>query len=287
MPVPALVVPDDAPLERFLDVGKRNARSTPPRYQRGGGFERVERQPGITPHPLGQLVGRVIADGDLQITETALVVGHRTVDEGTNVGRFERRQSKQARATDERGVDLEEGVLGGGSDQDDRSVLNPRQQAVLLGLGEPVDLVEEQNGPPEPLAESLPSPREDFPHVFDSGRHGRELLEEAVRGGRDEPCQGRLAGSGRAPQDHGRRAAALHHGSKCCPRPNERFLTHHLVQRTGAHPGRQRLGRFAQLLSPGLEQVRHQAPSGSPADSSAARRAARTSGRRSIPSSIS
>ena len=58
----------------------------------------------------------------------------------------ERLQHEHAGAREQRAVDLEAGVLGGGADEGDGAVLGRRQEAVLLRLVEPVDLVDEEDG---------------------------------------------------------------------------------------------------------------------------------------------
>ncbi len=55
-------------------------------------------------------------------------------------------QDHDLAARQDRGVQLEGRVLGGGPDQDDRAVLHIRKEAILLGAVEAVDLVDEQEG---------------------------------------------------------------------------------------------------------------------------------------------
>ena len=58
---------------------------------------------------------------------------------------LERVQLVDPAAREQRRVDLEVGVLGGGADEDDRAILDGRQQRVLLRLVEAVDLVQEED----------------------------------------------------------------------------------------------------------------------------------------------
>ena len=62
-----------------------------------------------------------------------------------------------------------EGVLGGGGHQRDPAVLDRRQQRVLLGLGEPVDLVDEQH---------RRAPRHQL--ISGGGNHRAHVLDPAV-----------------------------------------------------------------------------------------------------------
>src|SRR5262249_4064378 len=59
----------------------------------------------------------------------------------------QRRQAEQEGAGQQRRVDLEVRVLRGGADQDQHALLDPRQEGVLLGPVEAVDLVEEEDRP--------------------------------------------------------------------------------------------------------------------------------------------
>ena len=52
------------------------------------------------------------------------------------------------RAGEQRGVELERRVLGGGAHQNDGAILHHRQKAVLLGAVEAVDLVDEEQRAP-------------------------------------------------------------------------------------------------------------------------------------------
>ena len=64
----------------------------------------------------------------------------------------QRLEPPQGRAGQQRGVDLEERVLGGGPDQHQQALLHRGEEGVLLGAVEPVDLVEEEDGAPPLLA---------------------------------------------------------------------------------------------------------------------------------------
>ncbi len=68
----------------------------------------------------------------------------------------ERLEAEQRAAAAQRRVDLEERVLGRGTDERQRAVLDGREEGVLLRLREPVDLVEEQDRAAAVLAEPLP-----------------------------------------------------------------------------------------------------------------------------------
>ena len=88
---------------------------------------------------------RDLVDLDVQLAITAFRVGQRLASDGEQVAFGQRLELEDAAAADERLVDLEIGVFGGRADQDDRAVLDPGQQRVLLGLVEAVHLVHEED----------------------------------------------------------------------------------------------------------------------------------------------
>ena len=79
-----------------------------------------------------------------RIAEPALAVGERAAEQRDDLLHRERAQRVDLGAREQRGDDLERRVLGGGADQDDVAALDVRQERVLLGLVEAVDLVDEQ-----------------------------------------------------------------------------------------------------------------------------------------------
>ena len=140
-------------------------------------------------------------------------VGHRRPQHVVDVVVGERLQGDQHRAGQQRGDDRERRVLGRGRDEHDLAVLDPGQQGVLLGLGEPVDLVEEEHGLAAVHVAGPVGVLHHRAHVLDPGGDRRQLDELAVGRGRDEVGQGGLAGARRPPQDRrdraGRSPAAL------------------------------------------------------------------------------
>ena len=92
----------------------------------------------------------------------------------------QRVEDQHARARQKRGVELEGRVLGRRADQDDRAVLHDRQEAVLLGAVEAMDLVDEEQ---RLAAVGAPQPRrlEHLLEVGDAGKDRRNLLEGEAR----------------------------------------------------------------------------------------------------------
>src|SRR5690606_1977839 len=65
-----------------------------------------------------------------------------------DVLRRDRLQHVHAAAREQRRVQLEAGILGGGADEQDAAAFDVRQEGVLLRLVEAVHLVHEQDGAP-------------------------------------------------------------------------------------------------------------------------------------------
>ncbi len=243
----------------------------------------VERRPLLD--PLGQLRGvqrRCVFRQVLQLLDhveqvAAVAVGHRDErsarlvverhglhfllgadEEGFERGGVEPVEHEHLAAGEQRAVELETGVLGGGADEDDGAVLDVGQEAVLLGAVEPVDLVDEQERALAHLAPLLRG-REDLPQVGDAGEHGRERFEREVGLLGEQARDGGLAAAGRAPQDRGDRFAAPDHAAERRVGGQQVVLADDLGERTrtqpvGEGPGRlvaeqwQRRRRFVHAL---------------------------------------
>ena len=131
-------------------------------------------------------------------------------DQGLDVRLGQRLQPEQGAAAAQRRVDLEERVLRRGADQRQRAVLHRWQQGVLLGLGEAVDLVEEQDRAAPMLTQPVARPLDDLAHVLDPRRHGAELLERPLGAARHGEGERGLSRAGRAPEDGAGQPVLLH-----------------------------------------------------------------------------
>ena len=121
---------------------------------------------------------------------------------------LERVEPPQSGTAEKGGIDAEIRVLRRSTDEHDETGLDRREQRVLLGAVETVDLVDEEDGPLGVLAQAHPRGRDRFTDVCDPCAHGLEAHEFlcAVRCHRQR--QRRLSRSGRSPQD-GRRDPVL------------------------------------------------------------------------------
>ena len=178
---------------------------------------------------------------------------------------LERLQPEEGGAGAQRRVHLEERVLGGGADQHQHALLDAREQRVLLGLVEPVDLVEEQDRAPALLAETAAGLLDHLAHVLDGGVDRAELLEGLAGGVGDEARQGGLPGAGRAPEDHAGETVGLDEGSQRPARRQQVRLADDLVEGPGPQAGGQR-GLAGQPVGGGRgEQVVAHPPDRTPA----------------------
>ncbi len=110
-------------------------------------------------------------------------------------------EGEHARPRQQRRIELEGRILGGGADQDDGAVFHMRQEGILLRAVEAVDLVDEQQ-----RAASLLAPRlgrvEHLAQIGDAGMDGRELLEMEIGDFGQQSRHGGLTGARRSPEDH-------------------------------------------------------------------------------------
>lgn len=165
----------------------------------------------------------------------------------------ERLQGEEQRAGEERGDDREVGVLGGGGDERHPAVLHGGQQRVLLGLGEAVDLVEEEDGLLAVAADGAPGSVDDRPDLLDARGDRRQFHEPLVRRLGDDVREGGLSDARRTPEDHrgGAGGAAVplaHEPAQRRSGLEQVLLPHHLVEGAGAHPDGQRAAGRVLLL---------------------------------------
>jgi hypothetical protein len=205
---------------------------------------------------------------ELDGTGQAALVAHRPVEQRADVVVGERAQGEEQRPRQQRRDHRERRVLGGRGDQHHPAVLHAGQQGVLLGLGEAVDLVEEEHGLPAVHAATVAGLLHHPPDVLDTGGDGGQLDEAASGGVRHHVRGGRLAGTGRAPQDHrGRACSALRPLRQAAQRRaggQQVPLSDQLVDRARTHPHSQRRARTGRGARRGciragveIEQVRH------------------------------
>ena len=208
-----------------------------PRGGRARELERVQRGAGVAAGARGEELDHVV--GDRAVAALARV--ERAPQQPLDLLGRQRAQLVDLRAREQRVVDLEVRVLGGGADQRHQALLDRGQQRVLLGLVEAVDLVEEEDrrggrSARRSRARSITSRTSARPGV-----DGRELLEGGVGVLGGEPRERGLAGAraGRTgPSSAARRTRAQSRSAE--PSPSRCSWPTNSAERARAHPRGQR-----------------------------------------------
>ena len=190
--------------------------------------------------PHDQFSGLVV-DGD---AGQPLGMGQGTRNHCSHFVVGERGEHEQHRPRQQRTHQAHARVLRGGCDQRDPAVLHRRQQDILLGLGEPVDLVDEQDSALTAHAPDLACLLDGRPDVLHPGADRRQCDEPAPGHLRGESGQCRLPGPRWAPEDHtGGRVRITEQGPQGRRRSQQVRLPDDLIHSGRTDPGRQRLCR--------------------------------------------
>ena len=99
------------------------------------------------------------------------LVGERALRELAQIVVGERLEPEQRAAREQRAGEREERVLGGRADEHEQTLLDEREQHVLLRAGEAVHLVEEEDRALAAFAEPGPGPLGDLAHVLHARAH--------------------------------------------------------------------------------------------------------------------
>ena len=202
----AFVIEQRAPLARLAD--RRRGDRFAGRELRGQ-LEHVERGPRVAvgqPRDVGE---RIVVGAQTGGTQTALAIGERRLQDLDHLGLAERAQHVHAAPREQRAVDLERRILGGGADQHDRALLDVGQECVLLRAVEAVDLVDEEDraaASPRALRLGL---RDDLTDLLHAGEHGGKRDEARPGDVGHQRSERRFPRARRAPQDHRVQLAAL------------------------------------------------------------------------------
>ena len=137
----------------------------------------------------------------------------------------------------------------------EQTLLDVREQRVLLRAVEAVDLVEEEDRALALLAQAGAGALGDLAHVLHARGDGRQRLERLAGGAGDEAGDGGLAGAGRAPEDHRREPVGLDQDPQRLPGPEQVLLADDLVERAGPQAGRERRPPLESLGDRSAEEV--------------------------------
>ena len=190
------------------------------------------------------------------VAEPALLVGERALRELAEIVVGERLEPEQRAAREQRTGEREERVLGGRADEHEQTLLDEREQHVLLRAGEAVHLVEEEDRALAALAEPGPGPLGDLAHVLHARADRGERLERLGAHPGDEPGDRGLAGARRTPEHERRQPVGLDEDPQRLARPEQVLLADDLVERPGPQPRRERRPAREPLLHRRREQIR-------------------------------
>ncbi len=194
--------------------------------------------------------------------EAAVGVGERALEEGDDLGVGELLQRVDAAAGEQRRIDFERGILGGGADEADGSALDPWQEGILLGAVEAVNLIDEEDGAGAPGGGFF-RVGHDLLDFFYAGEDGGEFDEGGFGGFGDDFGEGGFADAGRAPEDHRRGVVAIDLDAERFAGAEEMLLAEELVERVGAHALGERGGDGSSLVGGRGEEAHRWTPSSS------------------------
>ena len=167
-------------------------------------------------------------------------IGERTVEQHADVVVREDRELDHARTRDERGVDLEEGVLGGGAHEHHDAVLHGMEQGILLRAVEAVDLVDEQDRALARGEQAVLGRLDGLAQVLDGARDGRHLDERRMGAVGDDARERGLARARRTVEDDRGERILLDGAAQPRALPHRGFLADEPVEGLGTHPHRER-----------------------------------------------
>ena len=204
----------------------------------GGDFEGVEGFSGIAVAEFGEVGGGFGIEDDREVSQPAFFVGEGGAHERGQIFLGEQLELEHLRAGEERAVDAEERVLGGRADEAHDAVLDLRQKDVLLGLVEPVDLVDEEDRLGVGAAGG--GGGHDAADVGDVALDTAEALEFCLGRSRDHLGEGGFSGARRAEQNERGDPVGFDRAAEELARPENVLLAGVFLERARAHAGGQR-----------------------------------------------
>ena len=182
---------------------------------------------------------RIVSGFEMHLAEAALGVAERAAQKHDNLLFGQRLQHVDAAAREQRGVDFERRIFGGGADQANAAFLDVRQEGVLLRFVEAVNFVDEDDGARAVLAGAV-GVGHDLLDFLDAGEHGGKLDEVGLGDAGDDLGEGGFAGARRAPEDHRGGIVALDLDAQRLARADQVLLADEFVERARAHAVGQR-----------------------------------------------
>ncbi len=195
------------------------------------------------------------------IAEAALGIGQGAIDQLFELLDLERFELENLGARDERAVDVEEWIVGGGADEAQVSALDVGQEDVLLRFVEVMDLVDEQDRFLAGGGEAILRRGHDFAHLGDVAFDAAQAFEFRLGHFGDDLREGGFAGAGRAGEDDGREAVGFDGAAEEFAGREDVLLADEFLERARPHAGGEGRGGGGRLDGFGFcvaaEQVFH------------------------------
>jgi hypothetical protein len=176
----------------------------------------------------------VVGGIELGVTEAAIGIGEGAVKEINDLRSGEGVEDVDLGAREERGDDLERGIFGGGTDEEDVAGFDIREESVLLGFVEAMDFVNEDDGALSGVGFAL-GLGHDVLDFFDAAEDGAEGDEFAAGEAGDDAGERGLAATRRAPEEHGAEIIGFDLEAKRFAGAEEFFLADEFVEGAWAH----------------------------------------------------
>lgn len=199
----------------------------------------------------------VVGDGEGEFAEAAVGVGDGAAEERDDVGLAQRLELEEGAAADQRAVDGEKRVFGGGADEGDDAALDIAEQHVLLAAAEAVDLVEKEDGALTVVCQAALGGLGDLADAGDADTGGVLALEVTLERAGDDLGEGGFADAGRAVEQDAGERASIEHAAEEFARAEDVLLSGELVERARAHAHGQRLGGADGIEAALGEEVGH------------------------------
>ena len=170
----------------------------------------------------------------MHLAEAALGIVECAAQKNDDLIFSQRIQHINATAREQRGVDFEGRIFGGGADQANAAFLHVRQEGILLRFVEAVNFVDEDDGARAVLAGAV-GIAHDLLDFLDAGEHGGKLDEVGLGDAGNDLGEGGLAGARRAPEDHRSGVVALDLHAQRLAWPDQVLLSNEFIERARAH----------------------------------------------------
>src|SRR6266496_2982840 len=147
---------------------------------------------------------RVLVDLHVVISEAALLVAQRAIDQLFEFLDAERFELKNLRTRDKRAIYIKERIVSGRADKPQISGLNIRQKNVLLRFVEMMNFINEQDRFLSRSAEAIRRRSDDATHFCDVAFHAADSNEFRMGHFRNDPRQRGFAAAGGTGENHRR-----------------------------------------------------------------------------------